>query len=72
VRRMSPGGTSTVNAARMWARRPIAPSATSRCARRVRRAGVTIPGEVSVVGYDDSRLARLAHVNLTTVAQDPP
>jgi len=29
-----------------------------------------VPEEVSVVGYDDSRLARLTHVNLTTVAQD--
>ena len=35
------------------------------------RAGVGVPGEVSVIGYDDSRLARLTHVNLTTVAQDP-
>jgi DNA-binding LacI/PurR family transcriptional regulator len=34
------------------------------------RAGVAVPGEVSVVGYDDSRLARLAHVDLTTIAQD--
>jgi DNA-binding LacI/PurR family transcriptional regulator len=34
------------------------------------RAGLTVPGDLSVVGYDDSRLARLAHVNLTTVAQD--
>jgi DNA-binding LacI/PurR family transcriptional regulator len=25
---------------------------------------------VSVVGYDDSSLSRLAHVNLTTVSQD--
>jgi len=29
-----------------------------------------VPGEISVVGYDDSRLARLAHVDLTTIAQD--
>ena len=29
-----------------------------------------MPGDVSVIGYDDSRLARLSHVNLTTVAQD--
>jgi DNA-binding LacI/PurR family transcriptional regulator len=25
-----------------------------------------------VVGYDDSPLARLAHVDLTTVSQNPP
>lgn len=29
-----------------------------------------VPDDISVVGYDDSRLARLAHVNLTTIAQD--
>jgi DNA-binding LacI/PurR family transcriptional regulator len=34
------------------------------------RAGVDVPGEISLVGYDDSRLARLTHINLTTVAQD--
>jgi DNA-binding LacI/PurR family transcriptional regulator len=31
---------------------------------------VEVPAEVSVVGYDDSSLSRLAHVNLTTVSQD--
>ncbi len=36
------------------------------------RAGVAVPGELSVVGFDDSRLARLAHINLTTVSQDIP
>ncbi len=35
------------------------------------RAGVDVPGQISIVGYDDSRLARLTHVNLSTVAQDP-
>jgi len=34
------------------------------------RAGVDVPGAISVVGYDDSALSRLAHVNLTTVSQD--
>ena len=34
------------------------------------RAGVDVPAEVSVVGYDDSRLTRLTHIDLTTVAQD--
>jgi DNA-binding LacI/PurR family transcriptional regulator len=35
------------------------------------RAGVAVPAEVSVVGYDDSSLARMAHVDLTTVSQQP-
>jgi DNA-binding LacI/PurR family transcriptional regulator len=34
------------------------------------RRGVPVPGAVSVVGYDDSMLSRLAHVDLTTVSQD--
>jgi DNA-binding LacI/PurR family transcriptional regulator len=34
------------------------------------RAGVEVPTGVSVVGYDDSSLSRLVHVNLTTVSQD--
>ena len=34
------------------------------------RAGIAIPGDVSIVGYDDDHLARLSHINLTTVAQD--
>jgi DNA-binding LacI/PurR family transcriptional regulator len=36
------------------------------------RAGVSVPGQISVVGFDDSHLARLAHINLTTVSQDIP
>jgi DNA-binding LacI/PurR family transcriptional regulator len=34
------------------------------------RAGVEVPGDVSVVGYDDSHLAQLSHIDLTTVRQD--
>jgi DNA-binding LacI/PurR family transcriptional regulator len=34
------------------------------------RRGLPVPGAVSVVGYDDSLLARLAHVDLTSVSQD--
>ena len=34
------------------------------------RAGVAVPEEVSVVGYDDSPSAQLPHVDLTTVSQD--
>ena len=36
------------------------------------RAGIDVPGQVSVVGYDDSTLARLAHIDLTSVNQDAP
>lgn len=34
------------------------------------RAGVRVPNELSVIGYDNSQLAGMAHINLTTVAQD--
>ncbi|WP_328293048.1 LacI family transcriptional regulator [Kineococcus sp. NBC_00420] len=34
------------------------------------RDGIAVPGRVSVTGYDDSLLARLGHVRLTSVSQD--
>jgi DNA-binding LacI/PurR family transcriptional regulator len=34
------------------------------------REGVDVPAAVSVAGYDNSPLSRLAHINLTTVSQD--
>jgi len=40
-------------------------SASSRSADRAQRGSA-----MSVVGFDDSRLARLSHVDLTTIAQD--
>jgi DNA-binding LacI/PurR family transcriptional regulator len=33
------------------------------------RAGVDVPGEVSIVGYDNILIAHIAHVSLTTVDQ---
>lgn len=36
------------------------------------RSGLDVPGDISVVGYDDSTLAGLAHIDLTTVNQDAP
>ncbi|MCE3554877.1 LacI family transcriptional regulator [Pseudonocardia sp. RS11V-5] len=49
-------------------------AANDRCALglldTLRRNGVDVPGRVSVVGYNDDRLARLSHVDLTTVRQD--
>jgi DNA-binding LacI/PurR family transcriptional regulator len=33
------------------------------------RAGVDVPGDVSIVGYDNISIAHLAHVSLTTVDQ---
>nr|WP_245598477.1 LacI family DNA-binding transcriptional regulator [Glycomyces arizonensis] len=36
------------------------------------RAGVKVPEQVSIVGYDDSHIAGLSHIDLTTVRQDVP
>jgi ABC-type xylose transport system substrate-binding protein len=34
------------------------------------RRGIAVPGDISVVGYDNSQVARLAHISLTSVSQD--
>jgi DNA-binding LacI/PurR family transcriptional regulator len=74
-----PGGLSEEDGAAaaraLLADRPTAVTVfNDRCATGVldvlTRAGVQVPGDLSVVGYDDSHLARLAHINLTTIAQD--
>jgi DNA-binding LacI/PurR family transcriptional regulator len=37
----------------------------------LRRKGIDVPDRVSVVGYDDSPISRLATIDLTTVSQAP-
>ena len=72
------GGESGLRAAATLLSQPGFPTAVlafnDRCAAGLldafNRAGVDVPGSVSIAGYDDSPLARLAHVRLTTVSQD--
>lgn len=49
-------------------------AANDRCAHGIldtlTRARVDVPGDISVVGYDDSEIARLSFISLTTVRQD--
>lgn len=51
-------------------------AATDRCAHGVtdtlRQHGVRMPEEISIVGYDDSSLAQLSFLDLTTVRVDAP
>lgn len=37
----------------------------------LRRSGIDVPAGIAVAGYDDSMLAQLAHIDLTTVSQEP-
>lgn len=37
-----------------------------------RMAGLDIPSDVSVLGYDDSQFARLSYVQLSSISQDAP
>ncbi|MGD0247260.1 MAG: substrate-binding domain-containing protein [Streptosporangiaceae bacterium] len=36
----------------------------------LRRAGLAVPGDMSIVGYDDVSMAALPFIDLTTVGQD--
>jgi DNA-binding LacI/PurR family transcriptional regulator len=68
-----------IHAGRLIAAGPDRPTAVmasnDRCAVGVMdafvRAGIEVPGQISIVGYDDSTLAHLVHIDLTTVNQDP-
>lgn len=83
VPRIIPGDfteESGARAARLMSDEPSLPTAVlasnDRCAVGLLdsflRLGVRVPQDVSVVGYDDSQLARLAHIDLTTIRQDVP
>jgi LacI family transcriptional regulator len=37
----------------------------------LRRASLNVPGDIAVSGYDDSLLAQLTHIDLTTASQEP-
>jgi DNA-binding LacI/PurR family transcriptional regulator len=71
---------SGVQVAQALLREPRLPdavlAANDRCAIGVLdvfvRAGVNVPEDISVVGYDDGARAALPHINLTTVRQDTP
>jgi DNA-binding LacI/PurR family transcriptional regulator len=75
--RIIPGGPTADDgsrAARELAGETAVTVFSDRCATgvldTVRAHGRRVPEDVSVTGFDDSRLARLSHVDLTTVAQD--
>jgi DNA-binding LacI/PurR family transcriptional regulator len=80
--RVDPGGLTEDDGARAaeallagrWLPTAVA-AFNDRCAvglmHTLRAAGRAVPGEVSVVGFDDDRLAGLPHIDLTTLRQDP-
>jgi DNA-binding LacI/PurR family transcriptional regulator len=80
--RVVPGGLTEDDGARAaetlltgrWLPTAVA-AFNDRCAvglmHTLRAAGRAVPGAVSVVGFDDDRLAGLPHIDLTTLRQDP-
>lgn len=79
--RVIPGNhteNSGIEAAQLLLAEPALPTAilaaNDRCALGLLdsliKAGAKVPQDVSVVGYDDSRVAMLSHIGLTTVHQN--
>jgi DNA-binding LacI/PurR family transcriptional regulator len=68
-------GKRAAGALRRDSRLPTAVlAANDRCAmgllQEIRRGGMEVPAELSVIGYDDSHIAHLSGIDLTTVRQD--
>lgn len=80
IRVVAGGGTEAAgaSAAKQLLAAPIRATAVAafndRCAvgliDAVARCRIDVPGSVSVIGYDDNPVARLPHINLTTVGQN--
>lgn len=72
------GEEDGATAARLLLSRPELPTAVVGCSDHVgaalvavlTRAGVRVPEDVSVTGYDDSEVAALSYIDLTAVRQD--
>ncbi|MBN6034063.1 substrate-binding domain-containing protein [Amycolatopsis sp. 195334CR] len=58
-----------IEALAVWARALTSAEVAELLTLRMR--GVDVPGQLSVVGYDDTRLASLDNVELTSVSQEP-
>lgn len=76
-----PGGPTEEDGARGMEEllgRPVRPTAVigfnDRCAAGALdyavRAGLRVPDDMSIMGYDDSRLSRRTHVQMSTISQD--
>jgi DNA-binding LacI/PurR family transcriptional regulator len=69
------GGIRAGRALASAADRPSAVVASNdRCAvgllEAFARAGIDVPTDINIIGYDDSSIARLVHIDLTTINQD--
>ena len=74
-----PGEDDGTAAAHQLLGRDVRPTAViafnDRCAvgaiGTIRLAGLSVPHDISVVGYDNSRIAGISYISLTTVGQNP-